>query len=75
MRKPLIIEAGNGKVTDLSDILRIARTEGKKVLNCHKVNVKPIVIPYGNAYLVVVSPERDGRRKSSVVGSGNNVKK
>jgi len=68
MRKALIIEGDNGKITDLSDILRIARANGKKILNCEKVNVLPVVTPFGNGYLVVVKPERDGRRKSSVVG-------
>lgn len=58
MEKALIIK---GSLPDLSDVLRIARSEGRKVLNVHKINVKPIVVPYnGKDYLVVVSPEHDG---------------
>lgn len=58
-----------GHIKDLSDVLRIARTEGRKVLNCEKVNVKPVVYPFQDGYLVVVSPEHDGCSKASDVGS------
>lgn len=58
MEKALYLMRGG--ITDLSDILRIARTEGRKILNVQKVNVKPVVVPYNNGYLVVVSPEHNG---------------
>ena len=66
MSKSLII---HGPLEDLSDLLRIARVEGKKVLKVEKVRVKPVVYPYGNdSYLVVVEPDGSGCSKESVVG-------
>ena len=44
VEKPLLIK---GPLTDLSDLLRIARVEGRKVLKVDKVIVKPVVIAYG----------------------------
>jgi hypothetical protein len=50
-----------GPLADLSDVLRIARAEGKKVLNVHRVIVKPVIYPYQNdSYLVIVEPEIGG---------------
>jgi len=71
MERALIIK---GSLPDLSDVLRIARAEGRKILNVQKVRVSPVVYPYnGKDYLVVVSPEHDGRgcSKSSDVGRRN----
>lgn len=66
----------NGPLVDLSDVLRIARVEGKKMLKVKKVNVKPLVYPYGNAsYLVVVEPDGSGCSKASSVGSERKRKK
>ena len=66
--KSLIIR---GPLEDLSDVLRIARVEGKKVLRVEKVIVKPLVIPYGNeSYVVVVEPDGSGCSKESDVGLG-----
>jgi len=75
MEKALIIK---GELPDLSDVLRIARAEGRKVLNVQKIRVAPVVYPYnGKDYLVVVSPEHDGGacRKPSDVGSRNKEQK
>lgn len=66
----------NGPLVDLSDVLRIARVEGKKILNVQKVNVKPVVYPYGNeSYLVVVEPDGSGCSKASSVGSKSKKEK
>ena len=66
--KPLIIK---GPLDDLSDVLRIARVQGKIVLRVRKVKVKPVVYPYGNeSYLVVVEPDGSGCSKASDVGGG-----
>lgn len=65
MQKALII---HGKLEDLSDVLRIARCEGKKLLKVDKVRVKPIVYPYNDGYVVVV--EAAGCSQASNVGSG-----
>jgi len=63
--KALLIK---GPLHNLSDVLRIARTEGKKLLKVDKVNVKPILHLYTeDSYLVVVSPE-EGCSKDSGVG-------
>lgn len=66
MEKALIIR---GNLPDLSDVLRIARAEGKKLLNVEKVNVKPVVYPHPEGVVVLVSPEYngDGCRKPLVV--------
>jgi len=63
-----------GELPDLSDVLRIARAEGRKVLKVQKIRVSPVVLPYnGKDYIVVVSPEHDGHgcSKSSDVGRRN----
>jgi len=61
----------NGPLEDLSDVLRIARTEGKKVLNVHRVIVKPLIFPYReNSYLVIVEPEQPGCCKGFDVEAG-----
>jgi len=66
--KPLIIK---GPLADLSDVLRIARVQGKIVLKVKKVKVQPVVYPYGNeSYLVVVEPDGSGCSEESVVGNG-----
>jgi len=66
--KPIIIK---GPVDDLSDVLRIARVQGKIILKVKKVKVKPVVYPYGNeSYLVVVEPDGYGCSRESVVGDG-----
>jgi len=72
MEKALIIK---GELPDLSDVLRIARAEGRKVLNVQKIRVSPVVLPYnGKDYIVVVSPEHDGHgcSKSPDVGRRKN---
>jgi len=58
MEKALIIK---GSLPDLSDLLRIARAEGRKVLKVDRVKVNPVVLPFnGKDYIVVVSPDHDG---------------
>lgn len=53
-----------GPLSDLSDVLRIARVEGKKVLNVHRVIVKPLIFQYKNdSYLVIVEPDNNGCSK------------
>jgi hypothetical protein len=59
-----------GPLEDLSDLLRIARVEGRKVLRAEKVKVKPLVLQYENGYVVFVEPDGSGCSKASVVGSG-----
>jgi len=50
-----------GEMKDLSDVLRIARSQGKKIFNCKKVKVNPKVFynEDGNEIIVKVSPERE----------------
>jgi len=72
MERALIIR---GALNDLSDVLRIARAEGRKILNVQKIRVSPVVYPYnGKDYLVVVSPEHNGGAcsKSPDVGRRKN---
>jgi len=58
-----------GPLKDLSELLRIARCEGKKVLKVDKIIVKPVVLAYGNeSYMVVVEPDGSGCSKDSDVG-------
>jgi len=74
LERALIIK---GSLPDLSDVLRIARAEGRKILNVQKIRVSPIVYPYnGKDYLVVVSPEHDGHgcSQSPRVGRRRNIK-
>ncbi len=53
--KALII---HGPLGDLSDVLRIARVEAKKILNVERVIIKPVVLPYAqDKYVVFVEPE------------------
>lgn len=54
-----------GPLNDLRDVLRIAITEGRKVLKSPRVNVHPVVYACGSNYLVVV-----GCDGASDVGSG-----
>jgi len=66
MEKALVIK---GPLDDLSDVLRVARVEARKALKVKKVNVKPLVYPYGNdSYLVVVEPHGSGCSGESGVG-------
>ena len=75
MEKALIIK---GSLPDLSDLLRIARAEGRKVLKVDRVRVNPVVTSFnGKDYIVVVSPEHDGHGCSKPSDTGrikNNVK-
>lgn len=57
-----------GPLRDLSDVLHIARVEGRRYLNTKKVIVKPIVEPYNEGYLVVVEPDGSSCGKASIVG-------
>ena len=61
-RKALII---NGPLPDLSDILAIARTEGKIVLGVDRVKVSPKVIMFDDTSYVVVVEEENGCSKTS----------
>ena len=72
MEKALLIK---GPLADLSDLLRIARVEGRKVLNVEKVTVKPLIFQYEEGYVVFVEPEVSGSgcSKASVVGSGKTI--
>lgn len=63
---PIVVR---GPLEDLSDVLRIARVQGKIILRTKKVKVKPIVFPYGNDYLVVVEPNGSGSSKAQAVGA------
>jgi len=69
---PIVIR---GPLEDLSDLLRIARVQGKIMLKTKKVKIKPLVYPYGNDYLVMVEPEGSGCSKESAVGVGNKKEK
>jgi len=72
MERALIIK---GALKDLSDVLRIARAEGRKILNVQKIRVNPVVLPFnGSDYIVVVSPEHNGGAcsKSADVGRRKN---
>ena len=64
--KALLIK---GPLNDLSDILYIARKEGKIVLKAKKVKVNPLVVAHGSDYVVVVEPDGSGCSKASDVGS------
>jgi len=66
---PVVIR---GPLDDLSDVLRIARVEGKKIFKVDKIKVKPIIYPFGNDYLVVVEPDGLGCSKAPAVGGGTN---
>lgn len=47
-----------GPFKDLSDVLRIARHQGKKILKCNKVRVDPHISYNGpNDLIVLVKPE------------------
>lgn len=52
--KALII---HGTVTDMGDLLHIARSEGCKTLGCDKVTVLPDIIRRENSYVVFVAPK------------------
>jgi len=58
MRKAILIEGDNGKITDLEDILNIAREIGRKLFpHAHKINVKPFLSQYEKSFLVIISPK------------------
>jgi len=59
-----------GPLEDLSDVLRIARVQGRIILKTEKVKVKPVVFPYGNDYLVLVEPDGSGSSKAFAVEGG-----
>lgn len=68
VEKALLI---NGPLHNMSDLLRVARKEGKTILKVDKVNVKPVAYLYGiDSYVVVVEPEASGCSKVSGVGDG-----
>ena len=47
-----------GPFKDLSDVLRIARHQGKKIFKCNKVRVDPHINYNGpNVLIVLVKPE------------------
>jgi len=58
MERSLFIEKRD--INDLGDILHIARSIGKKVLNVERVNVNPKIAYFPNGYVVIVSPQHDG---------------
>ena len=68
---PIVVR---GPVEDLSDLLRIARHQGKIVLKTEKVKIKPVVFPYGNDYLVLVEPDGLGCSNALAVGGGKDKK-
>lgn len=48
-----------GPFNDLSDVLRIARHQGKKIFKCKKVRVDPFISYVGsNDLIVMVRPEK-----------------
>ena len=53
LEKAIIIKGDN--IGDLSDLLRIARSIGKKILHCLEVNVNPHIHYYNGEYIVKVS--------------------
>jgi len=61
---PLVVR---GPLEDLSDLLRIARVQGKIFLQVKRVKVKPVVFPYGNDYVVLVEPDLDGLGSSKAL--------
>jgi len=75
LEKALIIK---GSLPDLSDLLRIARAEGRKVLKVDRVKVNPVVTSFnGKDYIVVVSPDHNGHgcSKSPDVGRRNKAQR
>lgn len=66
--KPIIIR---GDFRDLSDILKIARAEGKKAFKVDRVRVHPR-ITYGISYcIVIIEPEGNGGEKRAWRKSAN----
>jgi hypothetical protein len=53
LEKAVIIKGNN--ITDLSDLLRIARSIGKTILHCNEVNVNPHVFYDNGEFIVRVS--------------------
>ena len=53
LEKAIIIKGDN--IGDLSDLLRIARSIGKRILHCNEVNVNPRIFFYDGEYIVKVS--------------------
>jgi len=60
LEKAIIIKGDN--ISDLSDVLRIARSIGKTILHVDKVKVNPHVFYDGNEYIVKVSRQEDVKR-------------
>ena len=63
----------HGPLKELDDVLRIARSEGKRYLRTERVIVKPYVKPFREGYLVVVEP--DGSRCSGASDGGRDKNK
>ena len=54
-------------ITDLGDLLHIARAIGRKIFNVDRVNINPQIAYVPNGYVVMVSPqEHNGKLKSDV---------
>ena len=70
--KPIFIK---GPLEDLSDVLRIARVQGRIILKTQRVKVKPQVYLYNDGYLVVVEPDGSGCSEDSDVGGRKETKK
>jgi hypothetical protein len=59
--RSFVIREQKGKeLYDLSDLLNIARSIGKKAFNVERVNVKPEVTRIPDGYVVVICPEHNG---------------
>ena len=52
-----------GNFKDMSDVLRIARANGKRVFRCKSVRVFPEIHTTTDGVIVRVAPEEDGRRR------------
>ncbi len=59
-----------GPVSDLQDLVNIARSKGQRLLNVRHVVVKPEVYSYGEEYILVVEAD-----KGSGFPVGNGIKR
>jgi len=73
IEKALLINNTNNHIKDLEDLLLIARDLGRKILRTRWINVKPLVVPYNDGYLVVVSEgeERNGKERGRGESTNN----
>jgi len=55
-------------ITDLGDLLNVARSVAKQVLNVDRVHISPEIAYINNGYTLIVSPsEKNGKEEKSDV--------